>query len=52
MWRNSAWMLILALVVVMASASGCASDESRKSTRSDSPYSSGVADSASHGSCH
>jgi len=52
MLRHSARMLILAVVVLMASVIGCASDESSRSTRSDSPYASGVADSASHGSCH
>ena len=52
MLRNSAWMLILAVVVLMAGVVGCASDKPSKSTRSDSPYAAGAADSASHGSCH
>ncbi len=52
MLRNFAWMLILAVVVLMAGVVGCASDKSSRSTRNDSPYASGVANSASHGSCH
>jgi hypothetical protein len=50
MLRNSAWMLVLTVIVLMAGVVGCASTESNRSTR-DSGYASGV-DSASHGSCH
>ena len=52
MLRSSAWMLILAGVVLLMGMVGCESDGSRRSTRSESPYASGVADSGSHGSCH
>lgn len=52
MLRTSAWMLVLAVVVLLASVVGCASDEGSSSSRRDSPYASGTADSASHGSCH
>lgn len=52
MLRNPAWMLILAVVVLMVSAVGCASDKPSKSSRSDSPYASGVSDAPSGGSCH
>jgi len=52
MLRNSAWMLILAVVVLMAGVVGCASDKPSRSTRSDSPYASGVNSAPSGGSCH
>lgn len=52
MARNVARTLILAVIVLMAGVAGCASNESGRSTRRDSPYPSGVADSAAHGSCH
>lgn len=52
MLRNSAWKLVLAAVVLMAGVVGCASDNSNRSTRSDSTDAVRAADSASHGSCH
>lgn len=51
MFRNSAWMLVLAVIVLLTGMVGCASDKSSRSTR-EAPYASGTADSASHGSCH
>ncbi len=51
MLRRSARMLIVAMVVLTASIAGCASDESSRSGRGDSPYPSQV-DGAAHGSCH
>jgi hypothetical protein len=51
MLRNVARMLVLALFVLLAGVAGCASDRSGRST-SESPNASGVANSASHGSCH
>jgi hypothetical protein len=52
MFKNSAWMLILAVIVLLAGVVGCASDKPSKSTRSDSPYASGVNSASSGGSCH
>ncbi len=49
MLRNSAWMLILAVVVALSGVFGCASTESSRSTR-DSGYASGVNSASSHGS--
>lgn len=52
MLRNPAWMLILAVFVLLAGVAGCASDESKRSTRGDSPYASGANSAPSGGSCH
>lgn len=52
MWRNSAWTLVLGLVVLMAGVLGCAGDKSNRSDDRDSPYASGVVESVPRGSCH
>lgn len=52
MLRNPAWMLILAVVVLMVNVIGCASDDSSRRVRTDSPYSAGASSAPSGGSCH
>jgi hypothetical protein len=51
MLRNSARMLILAVIVLLAGVVGCASTGSSGSPR-DSSYASGAESGAGHGSCH
>jgi hypothetical protein len=52
MLRNSAWMLILAVIVLLTGVVGCASDKPSRSTRNDSPYASGASSAPSGASCH
>ncbi len=52
MLRNPAWMLILAVVVLMVSVIGCASDDSSRRAHTDSPYAAGATSAPSGGSCH
>jgi hypothetical protein len=52
MLRNSAWMLVLAAIVLVSGMVGCASDRPSRSTRSDSPYAAGASSVPSGGSCH